>query len=53
MMPNLVITVYAKDRSDLDWVRNRCVPALENEVEEAQGKKQLDDEVEVDWNIKH
>ena len=52
-MSKLVITVYAKDRSDLDWVRTDCVTVLENSVEVARDKKRIDDEVEVDWNIEY
>jgi hypothetical protein len=51
MMPKLVITVYAKDRSDLDWIKSNCLTVLENSVEVARDKKRIDDEVEVDWNI--
>jgi hypothetical protein len=50
-MPKLLITVYAKDRLDLDWVKNNCLTVLENSVEVARDKKRIDDEVEVDWTI--
>jgi hypothetical protein len=53
MMPKLVITVYAKDRPDLEWVRSECVTVLEHQVEEARRKKRIDDEAEVDWHIEH
>lgn len=50
-MPKLLITVYAKDRSDLDRVRSDCVVDFENAVQDAREKKRIDDEVEVDWSI--
>jgi hypothetical protein len=50
-MPKLVISVYAKDSPDLDWVMTNCLTLLENQVEVARDKKRIDDEVEVHWNI--
>jgi hypothetical protein len=51
MMRNLVITVNANGSSDLTWLMNRCVAAVENAVGEAQDAKRLGDEVEVSWDI--
>lgn len=48
-MPNLVIRVECSDPSDLDWLRTRCVSAVEEEVEEQ--SERMDGEVEVTWEI--
>jgi hypothetical protein len=50
----LVISVEMNDESDLDWLRERCVPAVENAVEEAQSEARLDStSVEVTWDVEY
>lgn len=50
----LVINVEMNDESDLDWLRARCVPAVENAVEEAQDEARLDStNVEVTWDVEY
>jgi hypothetical protein len=44
----LVITIEASDPSDVDWIRSRAVPAVEDAVEEA--RERLDGTVEVYWD---
>jgi hypothetical protein len=51
MMRKLVITVDASGSSDLTWLMNRCVAAVENAVGEAQDQKRLGDQVQVSWDI--
>ncbi len=48
-MPNFKITVTGEDQSDLDWLRERCVAAVEEEVATSRDENRLDDEVTVDW----
>ena len=50
-MPNLVIRVECDDPSDLEWLRNRCHGAVEDEVETAREENRLDGKVEVSWEI--
>jgi hypothetical protein len=50
-MPTLVIFVECKDQSDLDWLRHKCVSAVESEVGEAEDENRLDGEVAVGWEI--
>jgi hypothetical protein len=47
----LIIKVECTDDSDLDWLRHRCVPAVEDKVEEAEEEKRLDGMVHVSWDI--
>jgi len=44
----LVITVDC-DEDDFDWLRNKCVPAVESAVEEAKEEGRLDGLAEVSW----
>lgn len=50
-MPKLVIYVECEDASDLDWLRQRCLGAVEDKVEEAREDNRLDGHVEVNWDI--
>jgi hypothetical protein len=50
----LVISVEMNDESDLDWLRERCVPAVENAVDQAQEEGRLDStSVEVTWDVEY
>jgi hypothetical protein len=49
MKTTLLIRVDMSDESDFDWLRNRCVPAVENAVEEAVDEQRLDGTAEVSW----
>jgi hypothetical protein len=50
-MPALVITVECDDPTDLDWLRHRCVAAVEDQVDTAEEEKRLDGKVDVSWDI--
>jgi hypothetical protein len=50
-MTALVITVDLTDPDDLDWLRARCVPAVENAVEEATDEERLDGDASVSWEV--
>ena len=45
----IVIIVECSDLSDMDWLRNRIVPAVEEIVEEQKEDGRIDGEVEVGW----
>ena len=45
----LVIRVEMTDEADFDWLRNKCVAAVENEVEE--NASRLDGQAEVVWDM--
>lgn len=47
----LVITVEAEDPTDLDWLRDRCIGAVEEKVSDANEENRLDGEVEVSWEM--
>ena len=47
MPRTLVIRVDMTDDNDFGWLRDRCVPAVENEVEES--LERLDGDAEVSW----
>lgn len=51
-MPALIITLDIDDPSDVDWLRNKVVPAVENVVEENESEGRLDGEVQVSWEEK-
>jgi hypothetical protein len=46
-MEKFTITVSGEDITDLDFIRERCVTAVEEVVEESKGR--FDAEVVVDW----
>jgi hypothetical protein len=48
-MPDLIIKVHCQDRSDLDWLQDLCVTAVEAEIDTARDEKRLGDEVHVSW----
>jgi hypothetical protein len=48
-MPNFKITVTGEDQTDLDWLRERCVAAVEDEVATSREENRLDEEVTVAW----
>lgn len=52
-MPSLVIYVECTDESDIDWVRGKLVPMVENAVEDPDMDivDRLDGEVEVSWEV--
>jgi len=45
----LLIRVELTDGSDLDWIRNKAVPAVEEVVEE--NRERLDGDAEVSWDV--
>lgn len=45
----LLIRVELTDDSDLDWIRNKAVPAVEEAVEE--NRDRLDGQAEVSWDV--
>lgn len=51
-MPTLVIEVACKDPSDFDWLRTRCVAAVEDVVDTQEEEGRLDGHVEVSWDTK-
>jgi hypothetical protein len=48
-MPALVITVDMTDESDFDWLRNKCVAAVEDAAATAAEEGRLDGTAEVSW----
>lgn len=51
-MPYLVILIESNDDSDLTWLKDKCVPAVENVIEESQEEGRLDGlQPEVSWDI--
>jgi len=46
-MPGFIIKVHGEDRSDLDFLREHCLAAVEEVVEE--NKDRMDAEVGVEW----
>lgn len=50
-MPTLKIEVVCDDVSDAEWLRNKCVPAVEETVEESREEGRLDGSVDVGWSI--
>lgn len=51
MSLDVVITIACSDETDADWLRNKCVPAVEEVVEDQKEEKRLDGDVEVSWEI--
>lgn len=51
MKTALVIRVDLSDESDLDWIRHRAIPAVENVVDEAMEEERLDGVAEVSWDV--
>jgi hypothetical protein len=49
-MPDIVIRISCHE-DDLDWLRNKCVPAVENEVVEQEDRLDRPNEVEVSWEV--
>jgi len=48
----LGIFVEFDNETDAEWLRNKCLPVVENEVEEAQDEERLDSKkVEVSWEF--
>lgn len=45
----IIIRIECTDASDLDWLRAKCVPAVEEIVEENIEEARLDGEVSVTW----
>lgn len=45
----LACIVEFDDESDADWLRNKCFPAFESEVEEAQEEDRLDSKELICW----
>jgi hypothetical protein len=50
-MPILLVLVECDDYSDLQWLRDRCVGAVEDVVETQIEEKRLDGNVQVNWDI--
>jgi hypothetical protein len=50
MSRTLLIRVECADESDEEWLRPRCVGAVEDVVEETKGEGRLDGDVEVSWD---
>lgn len=50
-MTALLIRVDCDDESDLDWLRHRCVAAVEDVVETNREEERLDGEVVVSWEV--
>jgi hypothetical protein len=50
-MPLLVITVDIEDPDDVDWLRHKCVPPVENAVAEAEDEHRLDGGATVAWEV--
>jgi hypothetical protein len=46
----LIIYIECED-DDVDWLRSKCVPAVENEVDEAAERLDNPDVVDVSWDI--
>ena len=47
-MPRLAIYIESDDQSDLDWIRERALGAVQNEVDENEAR--FDAEVTVGWD---
>jgi hypothetical protein len=50
-MPELIIKVHCQDRSDLDWLQDRCLDAVTRAVDKAHTENLLDDEVNITSDI--
>ncbi len=48
-MTTLIISIELSDDSDLDWIRAKAVPAVENVVDEEADR--LDGTAEVSWDV--
>ena len=47
----LVITVDCSDDSDLDWLKHKCIGAVEDEIETMKAEERNDGNIELDWDI--
>jgi hypothetical protein len=52
-MTAIIITVDCDDPSDADWLRDRCVAAVEEKIEEAHDEGRLDGQVVLTSELDH
>jgi len=51
MERQLVITITGNDE-DIDWLRHKVVPAVEEIVDENKSEERVEDTTEVEWEFR-